>query len=534
MKKLLALALSLVMATSLMAGCAKNDGGADVAKMTKEEIKQFEEKAGGLKLPFDKKGTKISIMVDSSNVGLTDSVIVKELSRRTGASIEIVAIPTASLAEKAKILMSGGIDEMPDVFKGSFTMQEINDYGVQGAFAAVDDHLDEMPNYKYIFIDNAKEMGTETVNKAWRASDGKLYQIPSYGVNRDVNHGMLYRKDIFDKHGIKMWNNPEEFYQVLKQLKELYPSSSPLVTKSGITILNQLGASWGVQQWPGMSYDEKTSIWNYSSMRPEFKEFLDYMKKLYDEKLLDEEFITATQPSWTSKMTQYDKAFITYDWIGRLDMFKEQTAQTIPEYDLRYGNPVGPTQKVITISPVGGAVAVTNNKNSALTFKILDYLLSEGGAELTTCGIEGVTFNWNEDKTKAEYLGFEEGKVLGITDLEAKYGLFVSVLARRYDKRCVYFNYTEREQEAQDIMNAKTDGFLPQQPLLTYTEEEAKIVEKYDLNLRKIGEEFAAKYILSKKGSEPSWDKFISDMKAAGADEVLKAQNAAQKRYDAM
>ena len=67
-------------------------------------------------------------------------------------------------------------------------------------------------------------MGTETVNKAWRASDGKLYQIPSYGVNRDVNHGMLYRKDIFDKHGIKMWNNPEEFYQVLKQLKELYPS----------------------------------------------------------------------------------------------------------------------------------------------------------------------------------------------------------------------------------------------------------------------------------------------------------------------
>ena len=49
-----------------------------------------------------------------------------------------------------------------------------------------------------------------------QSADGKLYMFPTYDINRDVNHGMLYRKDIFDKHGIKMWNSPEEFYNVLK------------------------------------------------------------------------------------------------------------------------------------------------------------------------------------------------------------------------------------------------------------------------------------------------------------------------------
>lgn len=533
MKKISSLILSVVMLLAFMAGCTDNTVTTDVGTMTKEEIKTFEEKSGGLKLPLTKGGEEIKIVTDSSYTNLSDSVAMKELSRRTGANIKIMEIPTSTLKEKVKVLMSGGVDEMPDVLKGSFTSQEINDFGVQGAFAAVDDHIKNMPNFKEIFFDKSKEYGTEAVDKSWRASDGKLYQIPSYDANRDVNHGMLYRKDIFDKHGIKMWNNPEEFYQALKQLKQIYPSSTPLVTKSGVTMINQLVASWGVQKWPGMNYNEKTGKWNYSSMEDEFKVFLDYMKKLYNEGLLDAEFLTATQPSWTSKMTQKDKAFVTYDWIGRLDMFMEQTKDTVPGYDLRYGNPIGPTQKVITLSKVGGAVCVTNNKKATLTMKVMDYLLSEGGAELATLGIEGVTYNLNEDGKRAQYIGFEEGKVLGITDLEEKYGLFIASVARRYDRRSVYFNYTEREQEAQDLMNNKEDGYLPLQPQLTYTEEELKILEQYDLNLRKIGEEFAVKYILADSKNMPSWDKFISDMKSAGADKVLKAQNDAQKRYDA-
>ena len=57
------------------------------------------------------------------------------------------------------------------------------------------------------------------------------------------------------------------------------------------------------------------------------------MLKCYNEGLIDPEFLTNTQPAWTQKMTQKDKAFVTFDWIDRMTMFKEQTLDSIPEYE---------------------------------------------------------------------------------------------------------------------------------------------------------------------------------------------------------
>ena len=340
------------------------------------------------------------------------------------------------------------------------------------------------------------------------------------------------RKDIFDKHGLEMWNSPETFYQTLKKLKELYPDSTPWVSKTKMTFFNNIFASWGIQKWPDAYYDATTDKWKSSATDPLFREFLSFIKKCYSEGLLDPEFLTSTEAAWASKMTSKDKAFITYDWIGRLDMYKEQTLDTVPEYDLRYGNPVGPTQKVITLSTCGGGFATKSGENELLALKINDYLLSEGGAELMTCGVEGVTFNWSEDGKKAEYIGFEEGKAIGIKDLEEKYGMCLSGVVRRYDKRCVYFNYTEKEQEAQDLMNNKEGGgYLTEYPELTFTDAEREVLSEYEPKLRTIAEEYTFNYILSGNPNNDGWDKFVDDMNKNGLGEVLKVYNQAQSRY---
>lgn len=529
-KKLLAAGICITMMGSLFAGCTGGKEN-DVGTMTEEEIQKFEADAGGLKLPLDKKGTEINFMTESSNTGMTDSVVIKELSRRTGAKITVTEIPLATIKEKAKVLVASKTD-MPDVIAGGFTAEEVNDLGMQGAFEPILEHVDELPNFKNLFIDRAAELKTEKVMKGWKASDGKLYLFPSYGINRDVNHGMMYRKDIFDKQGIPMWDSPDSYYQALKKLKQAYPSSTPMVSKSGVNFFNQMAASWGVQNWPGMFYDYEAKTWKYSSMDPTFKEFLDYIKKLYDEKLLDPEFLTCTQAAWTSKMTQRAQAFTTFDWIDRMDMFYEQAKGTVPEYDLRFGNPVGPTQKVITLSPVSGSVSFKKSNKSLLAMQVNDYLLSDGGAELMTCGIEGVTFNWNADKTHAVYIGFDSQNIT-IKDLEEKYGMCLSGVTRRYDRRSSYFNYTEKNQEAQDLMNNKPGGgYLPENPEPTLTSEEKEIVTKNDPKLRKLGEEFASKYILSGETGDAAWKNFLNQMEANGASETLAAQNAAQARYD--
>ena len=305
-KKLLAAGICITMMGSLFAGCTGGKEN-DVGTMTDEEIQKFEADAGGLKLPLDKKGTEINFMTESSNTGMTDSVVIKELSRRTGAKITVTEIPLATIKEKAKVLVASKTD-MPDVIAGGFTAEEVNDLGMQGAFEPILEHVDELPNFKNLFIDRA--------------------------------------------------------------------------------------------------------------------------------------------------------------------------------------------------------------------------------AELMTCGIEGVTFNWNADKTHAVYIGFDSQNIT-IKDLEEKYGMCLSGVTRRYDKRSSYFNYTEKNQEAQDLMNNKPGGgYLPENPEPTLTSEEKEIVTKNDPKLRKLGEEFASKYILSGETGDAAWKNFLNQMEANGASETLAAQNAAQARYD--
>ncbi len=524
---------AVVMLAGMLSGCG-NETKTDVGTMTSEEIKAYEAKAGGLKLPLDKKGTTLTVLCNTSFTGNSDSVVIKELSRRTGINIELVEIPKATIAEKVKVMVASK-DNMTDIFGGGVSEAENNDLGMQGAFAAVNEYVDELPNFKSIFIDNAKELGTEKVMKSKLAPDGNLYSFPGYDCERDVNHGMLYRKDIFDKHGIPAWTNGEEFYQAMRQLKQLYPQSTPFVSKNGVNLFNLLGQSWGLgNNSPGVYFNEETRTWQYASTDQKYKDMLDFLKKMYDEKLLDPEFLTCTQAAWTSKMTQPESAFATFDWIGRLDMFKEQTANTVPDYDLRYAYPIGPTGKVITLSKVSSGICVKKSEKSGLAFRLLDYLLSEGGTELITLGIEGVTYNLSADGKHAEYIGFEPDKAIAITDLEEKYGMFISGVYRRFDKRSCYFNFTEREQEAQDMMrNKQGGGFIPEPPEVVLNDAEKETVSSIDAKVRKAAEEFASKYILTSETGDAAWQKWLGQAQQIGSKQVEEAYNAAQQRYDA-
>ena len=531
-KKALLLVIVSALLVSLFAGCQK-DVTTDLGTMTSEEVKAFEKMAGGLKLPLDDKGTKIEYMVVSDLTDLNEQAAIKELRRRTGLDINILAIPASVYNEKGLTLIASK-DAMPDIMNNSYDQGMRNDLGLQGAFAAVNKYADILPNFKRIFIDEAEELGTTLPMRAGIASDGNLYYFPKYDNERYVNHGMLYRKDIFDKHGLKMWNSTEELYQVLKKLKELYPDSTPFVSKNGGAIFYKLIQSYGITDFGRLFFDENDGKWKQSVTDIRLKNLLDDMKKMYDEGLIDPEFITATQSAWTQKMTQADKAFVTFDWIGRLEQFKAQTKETVPDYDLRYANPFGPNQTVVTLAKTGYAgPQITNNENAELSLKLCDYLLSEGGAELTSLGIEGVTYNL-DDRGFAEYVTFE-GKVPSINDISAKFGLYVEGLTLRGDKRSCYFNYTELEQEAQDLMLNKENGFEPVDPALVYTPEEKEIIDKDLAAIEKATQEFTTKYILAEKGSkdtgDAAWDAWVKKARSSfNIDEQEKVANEIYKR----
>ncbi len=519
--KWVSLLLSLLLIFSILSGCADNNSGGNLA------VKGDYGDTGGLKLPLTEDGTKISALItETGNLKINDSPVVTELRKRTGINLDVIAVSSATLTQQTNVMVASG-DNMPDIFTNALTWQKINDFGMQGAFEEITQHKDELPNFKRMFFDETEKYNTVGALNYMYAGDGDLYMFPTYDKALDVTTNILmYRKDIFDKHGLKEWTNQDEFYQTLKKLKELYPNSYPFVVATGTGILNSI-ASYSGLRFPQEYYDEDLKKWQYGGTSEKLKEVIDFVKKLYDEKLLDPEFLTMTQNALTSNLSQKSKTFVTISWIGKMDQLNTQNAEMVPGYNMRPALPIG-KGKMKEVAKVAAGPVIKKSENSLLALKLCDYLLSPSGAELMSLGIEGATYNLDE-KGMAKYVGFED-RVPAMTDLQEKYGLYSTGLYFRGDRRGAYFNLSEVQQEAIDKLSKK--GFWKEDPQLILTKEESDIINSILADLGKGAEEFAVKYILN-NGTDKDWENWLKDAERRGLSKLLNALDAAQARYDA-
>ena len=516
MKKTLCLLMALVMVTGMLAGCG--NGETITSEVYDPNIKVGD--TGGLELPLTKEAMTMQWQVISTDTTVNDSWFMDKLRGITGVDVQLNIMQSSTVNEKLQAIIASG--DLPDIIGSIPADEQAIDLAMQGAFASVEDYMDKLPNFKKTFVDNEEN---NWIFDSYKAPDGKLYGYYGYDWNRDVNHTFMYRKDIFDKHEIKMWNNPDEFYQALKKLKEIYPDSTPYVSKMVDGIFTRWSAGWGVVAHNAY-YDEAEKVWKYTDTDPKYKNMLDFMKKLYDEGLIDPEFLTATQQAWTQKMTQKDKAFVTFDWIDRMTMFKEQTLDSIPEYDLRFANPVGPNQTYAEANQVCWARYVKKQDpvREEVAFKLLDFCLSPAGKELMTMGIEGETYELDEEGM-AKYIGFDETP--SMTDLVEKYGMFTEGMYLSFDRRSCYFNFKPQLKEAQEFM--KDESHVdPLDPVLSFTTEETEKKNEYLVNLQKAGKEFSVKYILG----DASWDEWVKKANSLGAEDLTKIYNDAQARYN--
>jgi putative aldouronate transport system substrate-binding protein len=537
-RKILSITLILSLVITILAACSGKNNKEAVNSATNsaanttapsstpastEDVTNKYGDTGGLKLPLVDKPTTINWMLVSENPA-NDKLIVKEIEKRTGITLNLITVPSATFQDKLRVTMASG--KLPDIFHG-LTPSELKKLGQQKAVVAINDYLDILPNFKKLYVDQ-----NDWVVKSFGDENGKMYTWPINNLNRDVNHGFLYRKDIFEKNGIAEWTDTEGFYQALKKLKEIYPNSYPFASKNTVNIFRDFAYGWGIggSNYPTY-YDEKTKTWKFAPTQPENKEMLTFMKKLYSEGLIDPEFITDTSDSWTSKMTT-DKAFVTYDWIGRLDLFYNQVKAKNPDFNLRYANPVGPTGNIRTLPKIDAtwSITVANNENKEVALKLLDYLTSPSGSALVTLGVEGETFNFDANG-KPVYPELKDVPLVDIKVLEDRYGLWLEGMYLNPDRRSVYYNYTKKEQEAQDKMNS-AKKFEPLDPVLNFTDAETATIAELQTTLQKAAEEFNTKFVLDKGYGDKQWEDWLKNADKLGANKLAEIFNAAQKRFD--
>ncbi|UUZ83406.1 extracellular solute-binding protein [Paenibacillus sp. P26] len=321
------------------------------------------------------------------------------IEKYTNIKLKIQWIPQAAFNDKINIMIAS--NDMPKIMKVNYVPAVINAIKAD-VFWEVGPYLKD---YKNLAAQNPQYYDNIQV-------DGKVYGIPNY---RDIGRAaVVYRKDWFDAMGLKPPTTMDEWYTVLKALATGDPDKNgkndtygtalfkgyndgtrPVLTRMAVSI-------GGVNRW-GVENGKFTPEF----MTPQFMEVLKLFRKLFEEKLINQDFPAVD-------VTEVDKMM----YAGRVGMRLNVSAQNGQGYQVQMPQAVwdvapfqGPQGVRIAGEPGNfGFLAIPKSsvKTEAELKRVLgflDKLMDEPMSTLQMRGIEGKHYA-KVDGNKTEYKDF--------------------------------------------------------------------------------------------------------------------------------
>lgn len=491
MKKLIALMLAVLAVVSLFAGCGPTATGPVGPGWTGSDDAPYEVDENGNFIYGDTfKDVTVEWWISSHYDLNSDMYIFKKLEEVVGCQINLTRYDSETY--QAKINTALNTNSLPDICSLGVDASVYNVYGEQGAFVNLlsDAALARMPSLKKNVLDIPE---AAQLLESQKSSSGALYGLPRYNTERVVNHGWMYRKDIFEKHGIEMWHDTESFLDVLRQLKKLYPDSYPLTGASMSAIFDRMMSCYGVND-SVLAYDWDKKEWFLGASTEAYYEMMCIFQKAWDEDLVDPDI-------FTNEVNDIDVAilngtsFVFNSWIGRMAEQNPAGKDKDPNFQVSYAPHIGDGKgNQLPLVASTNVVINAQSPNVDACLAIWNYLYSEEGTYACTVGEEGVTYDLDADGNKV-YKNADGTEMLypTIQSLEEQYGLWNAHLYPLASRESVYFTYSPEEAEAQEI-GAK-GGLLMGVPLIAVPEEYGE--EYYDMahNLTMDIQQFSAKFV---------------------------------------
>lgn len=488
--------------TIALAGCSTQGGGTETQG----------EAAGGA--PTKK---TFSMLVESNPSWpySKDWPVWKWLEEKTGVTFNI-SVPSGKLEDTVKLNIASG--EMPDI-QMMLNLTEANKYGLQGALANILDYTDQMPNFKK-WMEKYPDIAKSTL-----APDGKMYMFPNEGFGETNRLVWMYRDDIFKKNGLQPPATYDELYATLKKLKQLYPDSYPLSFRMGKVLNDNLtkimSPNFGTNEL--YYYDSQTKQVKYGPVEDNYKTMITYLNKFTQEGLIPPNWLTVDTKQWQD-LVSTNKAFITFDFIGRIDFFNQPMRKDNPEFTLAFmAPPAGPGGK--QLNPYNqflqsGMTVSSKSKQIKDIMKYVDFFYSEEGRTLASWGKEGETYTVENGvkKIKSDYKD--------ITDFRKKTGLATHGTYTWIDYDA-HLSLASDELKKAYEQARKYDA--PFRPIPSFTDKEQELISTTGEAVNKHREENVSKFIMGGR-SLAEWDKYVDESKKLGLQQVMDTYKAAFDR----
>lgn len=488
MNKKLGIGLVCTLLMSLLAGCGGGDettsanGNTGGASGEKPVLKQL-----GFQRNFDPNQDPVAAFLEEA----------------TGYKVDYEALPLENPDDKLNLLMAN--NEPYDIVKLSGS--QYNRLAVQGALEPLDELLEEhgqeiMNSTPAEYFENAKV-------------DGKIYGIPEKHPRGFVGSAMAINQNLLDELGKEVPTTIDEFYELLKAIKE----QKGIVPMTGFeSIIPEISGAFGVVT----SFDVQDGKLIHRLEGEGMKEYLTFMNKLYNEGLLDPEWPVNKADTIQQKFTTGKAGIMTYGW-GVASAVTEAFSKTDPDAKITLITSLKGKDGQIGNWVQGGGVSwyIAIPKSSKHKEEAIKYMNAKLEPELfreLAIGNEGVHYQKESDGTMFPILpafNDERGNsdwFMTSTDADA---FEEQWLLRVRKDPVLYATFTEIQ--GKQLSVSRSDPTLLAPPL--------PVVSNNMQRLNKEENDYVIKVIAGAEKME-GYDQFVENWKAGGGSEVLAELSA--------
>ncbi|SFT21288.1 extracellular solute-binding protein [Paenibacillus sp. BC26] len=347
----------------------------------------------------------IGFFAPQGKAPLEDNEYTKLVEEKFNVKIKWDVAPTDALVDRRQLLLASG--DYPEVFlEAKFTTGDLMTYGKQGVLIPLNDLIDK-------YAPNLKAMMEKKpyLKEAMTAPDGNIYGIARLNECYHCTHAQKFwmNKAWLDKLGLAVPTTTDELYTALKAFKTQDPNGNgkadeiPLTGAPNKSVWNGNIDSYLMNSFIYNDNDKYLTVTDgkvdFAANKPEWKEGLAYMHKLYTEGLIDKASFTQNDQA-VGQLGQREGdeivGSITTALVSYLVKAYEDTDERqkhwviVPPVKGPSGVQLAGTSQGISEFPM----AITNKASEAqqiAAIKIIDYAYSEEGALFSEYGAkEGI------------------------------------------------------------------------------------------------------------------------------------------------
>ena len=188
-------------------------------------------------------------------------------------------------------------NQLPDLFS---IWGNVNDVIGTGSLLELTDLIDQYAPHIQEDYKNIPELSRYKV-------DGGIYTLAQIRRDENWEQGSVpcIRTDLLEEQGLEVPTTWDELYSVLSALSKEYPDSIAYGARGDDRVLfNYMSPIKGLGGDYGL-YQDTDGVWHMGCLEDSYKEALEYIHKLYEEGILDNEYLIVSADDWKSGLNMY-------------------------------------------------------------------------------------------------------------------------------------------------------------------------------------------------------------------------------------